>query len=117
MRIKQIENHINTLKNSKNNKVNQKLINEYEEKLKQLKKSVKTFKGIIYLKEQKKVENHKITSKYKGVLWNERAQKWMAQIGLKNKKKYLGLFLEEEKASQAYQKALIEKNNGKKVHR
>ena len=44
-------------------------------------------------------------SGYKGVYWNKRAQKWMAQITVNRKKIYLGLFDDPKKAHVAYCKA------------
>ncbi len=44
------------------------------------------------------------TSKYKGVYWHKRDQKWMCRIGFK----YLGLFISETKAALAYNKAAKE---------
>jgi len=38
----------------------------------------------------------------KGYYWNKQNNKWQAQIKINNKKKYLGIFTEEEDARQAY---------------
>ena len=48
----------------------------------------------------------KSSSKYTGVCWVEPNNKWMAQIKINGKRKYLGLFKCEIAASVAYQKAL-----------
>ena len=45
----------------------------------------------------------KYSSKYTGVSWNKRAEKWVAQIQINRKLKYLGHFINEEDAAQAYQ--------------
>lgn len=42
------------------------------------------------------------SSKYRGVYWKTANQKWMAQIKIKNKKHYIGIFDSEEKAALAY---------------
>lgn len=46
------------------------------------------------------------TSKYTGVSWDKRANKWVSQIYISGKKIYLGRFQTEMLASDAYQKAL-----------
>ena len=46
------------------------------------------------------------SSQYVGVYWHKPAQKWVAQIQIKDKRKNLGLFDDEYKAHLAYQKAL-----------
>jgi len=46
------------------------------------------------------------TSKYKGVFWKKERNKWEAGIGINNKRKYLGLFINEYDAHLAYQNAL-----------
>ena len=49
--------------------------------------------------------NHKNkSSKYRGVCWFKRDKKWKAQIRIDGKEKHLGLFINEEEASLAYQK-------------
>lgn len=47
----------------------------------------------------------------KGVVWNKRARKWQAQAGLNGKRYYLGLFIEQREAQEAYNKFCIE-NHG-----
>jgi hypothetical protein len=46
------------------------------------------------------------TSKYVGVCWQKSKNKWMAQINIDDKKKYLGYFTDEHEAHLVYQKAL-----------
>lgn len=45
------------------------------------------------------------SSKYAGVYRNKQNEKWVAHIRINKKLKYLGLFLNEEDAAQAYQNA------------
>tara|TARA_R110000868_G_C10462379_1_gene727516 strand:+ start:35 stop:547 length:513 start_codon:yes stop_codon:yes gene_type:complete len=58
-----------------------------------------------------RIENLRVTTKQgnswnqvraKGYTWHERAQKWQAQIEVKGKKFFLGLFDTEEEARQSY---------------
>jgi len=42
------------------------------------------------------------SSKYKGVLWHKCCKRWMAQIKLNKKNKYIGLFKNEIDAAHAY---------------
>jgi hypothetical protein len=48
------------------------------------------------------------SSKYKGVFWHKSLNKWVAQINVDGKRKYLGSFTDEYEAHLAYQKALNE---------
>ena len=48
------------------------------------------------------------TSKYTGVCWHKNVKKWIAQIHLNGKTKYLGYFELETDASKAYQEKLNE---------
>jgi len=50
----------------------------------------------------------KYSSKFKGVNWHKKGNKWVAQISINGKRKHLGLFKCELSASYAYQKALKE---------
>ena len=44
------------------------------------------------------------SSKYKGVYWDINLNKWLSQININNKKKYLGSFETEEEAYLVYKK-------------
>ena len=46
------------------------------------------------------------TSKYTGVSWCKKSNKWRSQININNKVKYLGSFTDELKASEVYQNEL-----------
>ena len=48
------------------------------------------------------------TSKYAGVCWDKKDNKWRSSISINGKKKYLGLFKCELEASAAYQRKLKE---------
>lgn len=50
------------------------------------------------------------SSKYAGVFWNKNTCKWVAQIYMDKKVKYLGSYDKEKNASNAYQRALKEIN-------
>lgn len=45
------------------------------------------------------------SSRYKGVSWSKQAQKWLAQITVDWRNRYLGIFLVEEDAARAYDAA------------
>tara|TARA_R110000796_G_C14198698_1_gene391546 strand:+ start:7 stop:483 length:477 start_codon:yes stop_codon:yes gene_type:complete len=51
------------------------------------------------------------SSKYKGIYWDKSINKWVASIRINYKKKYLGLFDNEEEAHLAYKKAYDELMN------
>ena len=52
-----------------------------------------------------KTNTRKYSSKYPGVHWHKENEKWMAYITINKKIKYLGYFLNEQDAAQAYKKA------------
>ena len=48
----------------------------------------------------------KKTSKYPGVHWEKRSERWQAQIGLNGRRKHLGYFTDERDAFSAYKEAV-----------
>jgi hypothetical protein len=46
------------------------------------------------------------TSKYPGVGWNKKSKKWVARIKINGHHKYLGAFVSEKEAFQAYKNAI-----------
>ena len=51
-------------------------------------------------------EYKKGSSKYTGVTWDKRKNKWKAHIRIKQKLRYLGYYKKEQEAAQAYQNEL-----------
>ncbi|MEV5924500.1 AP2 domain-containing protein [Micrococcus luteus] len=51
-------------------------------------------------------------SKYKGVTWMKNRKKWVANITVDGKTKYLGRYKSEDEAAMAYNKAVLEYWNG-----
>lgn len=52
------------------------------------------------------LHNRSRSSKYPGVYWQRINKKWMARIWIDDKIKYLGLFIDESKAFEAYRQAV-----------
>lgn len=61
-------------------------------------------------------KNRANTSGYTGVFWLARNAKWVAQIKIANKSKYLGLFVDPEEAHRAYLKAKAELHPNANLH-
>ena len=61
---------------------------------------------IITARENVSKDRKNKSSKYTGVLWSKTSNKWRAYIYIKSKFKCLGLYLNEDDASFAYQNAL-----------
>ena len=61
-------------------------------------------------KNQSEGDGHKKSSKYIGVNWNKKTEKWMSRIGVDGKKAYLGLFTDEIEAAKAHDQYIIEHN-------
>ena len=57
-------------------------------------------------------KNRNPSRQYTGVCWHKVTKKWMAQIQIEGKNKYLGLYETEIEAHLAYQKVLEMYNNG-----
>jgi len=49
-----------------------------------------------------------VTSRYKGVAWHRRGQKWVAQITADGVNRYLGLYTSEREAAASYDRAAKE---------
>ena len=58
-------------------------------------------------------KDKKGSSKYTGVSWRKRTNKWKASISINNKSKHIGLFKNELEAANAYKKALEEYERSK----
>ena len=50
------------------------------------------------------------TSKYKGVCFDKKRNKWLSYISIDKKQKILGYYLTEIEAAQAYNKVIIDNN-------
>jgi hypothetical protein len=61
---------------------------------------------IITQRENSNLKHIKSSSKYVGVCWNKKIEKWQSHIYINGKLKYLGLFTDELEAAQAYQNEL-----------
>lgn len=48
------------------------------------------------------------SSKYKGVSWDKHRNKWVVQIRLDGKNKYLGAYIDEDDAARVYNQAVLE---------
>ena len=48
------------------------------------------------------------SSRHKGVCWHKRAKKWLAYIKMNGVQKHLGVFISEQDAALAYNKAALE---------
>ena len=62
---------------------------------------------IVTTRENANQKHLKSISKYTGVSWSKRANKWVASIKINNKNKHLGYYINEEEASKAYKKELL----------
>lgn len=58
---------------------------------------------IVTARENSNRKHIKSSSKYIGVTWDKNRNKWISQIYIENKKKFLGRFNNELEASKAYQ--------------
>jgi hypothetical protein len=55
------------------------------------------------------------SSKYTGVSWNKKSNKWDAAMHVNRKKIHLGSFTDEQEAHESYQKALLNKIASKTI--
>lgn len=55
-------------------------------------------------------DRNNTTSKYVGVTWHKKLNKWKAQINVNGKVKHIGYYIKEKEAAQAYQKELTKIN-------
>jgi len=61
---------------------------------------------IVTQRENTNKKHFKSSSVYTGVSWNKKSKKWMAQISIKGKIKYLGCFCNELEAYECYNRSL-----------
>ena len=83
---------------SKNNVIDHININPLDNRIENLR--------VVNISENTRNQNKRknCSSKYRGVSWNKRDNKWEAQIRIDGKKKYLGMFHNEEDAYECYKK-------------
>lgn len=62
---------------------------------------------IITQRENTNLKHIQSSSKYVGVNWAKKSNKWQSTITINNKQKFLGLFTNELDDSKAYEKALL----------
>ena len=84
--------------NSRNNLIDHININPLDNKIENL----RVVNHSQNMRNRNKFKN--CSSKYKGVYWDKKFNKWGAQITINYEKKYLGLFDNEEEAHLAYKK-------------
>ena len=70
---------------------------------------------IITQRENTNLKHIKSSSKYVGVCWHKRIQKWRSRIVINGKSKHLGNFKNEYDAHLSYQKALKELENDRRT--
>lgn len=71
---------------------------------------------LVTLRENNNKKHIKSSSQYVGVSWNKDRKKWTASIGLNRRVIYLGLFVNEIDAHNAYEKELKIINMAKKIN-
>ena len=71
-------------------------------------RSITNSQNLLNSKKRKLYNGKPTTSQYKGISWNKRDKKWIAEIMINYESKYLGSFNLEEDAAIAYNKAAIE---------
>lgn len=60
-------------------------------------------------KKYKHHDGHKTASIHKGLSWDKKLKKWYSRIQINSKRIYLGHFISEIEAAEAYNKAALEK--------
>ncbi len=99
MTLPQAYQHIGILKKAKQNKTTEKLLKEYQLKVKKMLKNTKIYTGI---------ENYKPTdfflksirydAKYTGISWCKKNEVWVVRLNVDKKQKYIGASTELNKA-------------------
>ena len=66
----------------------------------------KNLRWVTYRQNTQSKKNINKSSKYPGVSWGSRAKKWQTAIRIKGKKKWIGYFINEKEAFDAYRQTV-----------